>query len=102
MAVENLIDRNTVPYDGRKVVTTAGIAERLVASSLPVAWVDIQALRNTQYIAVGTSTVVVAVGIERGTILGPEVPVRYENIDLYDIWLDAEIDGEGVSFTYGV
>lgn len=102
MAVENLIDRNTVVYDGRKVVATAGVAERLVASSLPVAWVDIQALRNTQYMAVGASTVVVAVGTERGTVLGPEVPVRYENVNLYDIWLDAEVNGEGVNFTYGV
>lgn len=105
--MQNLITRPSMEFgDGRKTVTTAGTAERLVSESIPCFWVDVQALRNTQYIAVGTSTVVVAVGTEQGIVLGPESSERIEArdggmIDLYDLWVDAEVNGEGVAFFYG-
>ncbi len=103
MAVENLITKSTIPYDGRKVVASAGTAEPLVNETLHVIWVTIQALRtNTDYVAIGASTVKVAEGVERGEILSAESAAPIENVDLNTIYVNSIIDGEGVSFLYRV
>lgn len=98
--------------DGRKAITTAGTAERLVATKGTMAWwVEIQAFRgNTGYVSVGASTTLVATGTERGVILGAlsskpfaidARPGGMGMIDLYDIWINAEVNDEGVNFVYG-
>ncbi len=88
--------------DGRKTVTAAGTAEPLVTNATWVEWVDVQALRgNTGYVAVGAASVVAAAGTERGTVLSPETSIRIQGVDLNAIYVDSEVNGEGVSFTYG-
>lgn len=105
--MQDLIARHAMAFDdGRKVVATAGTAERLVSESTLCFWVVVQALRNTQYVSVGASTTAIVVGAERGIVLGPETSIPIEArsggmIDLHDIWINAEIDGEGVNFFYG-
>jgi hypothetical protein len=92
--------------DGRKVVATAGTAERLVsaASSTVVAWVGIMAeTDNTGTVTVGGSTVVAAQATRRGIPLaageGTSISVA-GGIDLKDIWLDVTTNGDGVTFAY--
>jgi hypothetical protein len=87
--------------DGRKTVTTAGTAVRVTTQ--PV-WSDstcITALSgNTGTICVGGSTVVAAVGAtRRGTPLAAGESVTY-NCDASLLWIDATVNGDGVSFSY--
>ena len=88
--------------DGHKAVTTAGTAERLVASSTPCKYAVITALyTNTGRIMVGGSTVVAAVGAtSRGTPLDAYEKFGFPCDDLYDIYIDATVNGEGVMYTY--
>jgi hypothetical protein len=87
--------------DGRKTVTIAGTAERLVATNTPCRKVEVQALPgNTSQVAVGTSTVIATVGSERGTVLQPGATATLYVQDLYTLYLDAAVAGEGVAFTY--
>jgi len=89
--------------DGRKVVTTAGTREQLVASSTPCKWVILIAKTdNTGTIVVGGSTVVAALATRQGTPLDAGDSVRLDIDDLYDIYLDATVNGEGVTYLYGV
>jgi len=87
--------------DGRKVVTSAGTAEPLSATSVKFISLEIQALEvNTDLIAVGASTVVAASGTERGILLGQLATRYFQNGDLKDIYIDSRQDGEGVSYIY--
>ena len=105
--MQNLIARHAMTFgDGRKTVTTAGTAERLVSESTLCYWVEIQTFRNAGYISVGTSTTAVALGTERGIVLGPESSERIEArdggvIDLYDLWVNVAANGQGVNFFWG-
>lgn len=93
---------DSIITDNRKTVTTAGTAEALMASATKVKWVTIQALRgNTDYVAVGASTVVAADGTERGAVLSPETAITFYGVDLNEIYVDSVVNGEGVSFVYG-
>ena len=88
--------------DNRKTVTTAATCERLVTGPTLSSYVIITAeLDNTGVIAVGGSTVVAALATRRGTPLeaGDSCLVLCNN--LYDIFLDATVSGDGVTFTYG-
>lgn len=88
--------------DGRKVVAAAGTAERLVAANTPCRRVTIQALpTNTGYIAIGDSTVVAnTAGSVRGLSLSASNSVTLHVEDLYQLFVDAEVSAEGVSFIY--
>lgn len=87
--------------DGRKTVTLAGTAERLVAANTPCRKVEIQALPgNTDNVVVGASSVVAAAGTERGTILAPGATATLYVQDLYPLYVNAAVSGEGVSFSY--
>ena len=87
--------------DGRKVVTAAATAETLVASSTACQKLDIQAeTDNTGLIAVGTSTVVAAEGTQRGIILQAGDVYSIEIDDLVEVYVDATVSGDGVTFTY--
>lgn len=85
-----------------KVVTTAGTAVKLVASTTPAKWVIVQSQTdNTSSIAVGDSTVLATVATGNGILLGPGESVTLPVDDLVDVWIDALVNGEGVRFIYG-
>lgn len=87
--------------DGRKTVAVAGTPERLVSSNTRCRKVEIQALpNNTDCVAIGASTVDAAAGAERGTVLAPGATATLYVEDLYALYVDAAVSGEGVSFTY--
>lgn len=87
-------------YSGQKAVTTAGAAERLTPTSFRVLGsVMVKAkLANTQNVFIGNDgagDVSATTGIE----LDAGDYVIFEHIgDLTDIWVDAQVNGEGVSW----
>lgn len=89
--------------DGRTVVTTAGTRVQL-ASQGGLGAIDAIAITalgtNTGTIVVGGSTVVAAAGTRRGTPLAAGASMTIQADDLSDVWLDATVSGEGVSYTY--
>jgi hypothetical protein len=85
---------------GRKIVTTAGVRERL-SSSISAKLVLITAeTDNTNPVTVGGSTVVGALNTRIGTPLyaGESLFVPCKNLS--DIYLDVITNGEGVTYTY--
>ena len=88
--------------DGLKVVTTAGTRVALAAST-ECKWVIITAAtNNTGVVVVGGSTVVALLANRRGTPLyaGESMTLPVDN--LADIYLDATVNTQGVTYTYGV
>lgn len=97
----------TVIGDGRTVVTTAGTRVQLATSepSTPGALksLAVTALSaNTGTIVVGGPTCVAAVGTRRGTPLAAGDTVAIDIAGLTQVYLDATVNGEGVSYTYSV
>lgn len=87
--------------DGRKVVAAAGTAERLVSTNTPCRRVTITGLiTNTGFIYVGGSTVLATAGSERGTPISAGTSVTMHVEDLYQLYIDAEVSAEGVSYVY--
>ena len=89
--------------NGAKAVTSAGTAEALSATSIPVVEVVIQAeLDNTGNVYVGGSTVSSTSGVE----LEPGASLTFGNIqknewfNLNEIYIDAATSSDGVKFTY--
>lgn len=87
--------------DGRKTVTTAGTAVQVATQPTRANSTCLTALSgNTGTICVGGSTVVAAVGAtRRGTPLAAGESVTF-NCDASLLWIDATVNGEGVSFSY--
>ena len=87
---------------GRQVVATAGTPVPLSTTSLSVLTVKVQALAtNTDEVAVGGSDVDAAEGSENGMVLDADQIVEFgvaEVDELGDIYVEARVDGEGVSF----
>lgn len=87
---------------GRKAVTAVGLAERLVDQVQDVAvQLDITALAtNTGSIYVGGRDVSGVTGSENGwrldTISGVGDMLTLTNQQIYDVWIDATVAGEGV------
>lgn len=80
--------------NGQKVVTTAATAEAL-ASTTTIKGVIIKALAtNTQNVYVGDSGVTAA----NGFVLAAGETVAIDVADPATVFLDVDIDGEGVSF----
>lgn len=87
--------------DGRQVVTTAGTAVQLAASSTQCKRLTIMALiANTDYVCVGSSTVVASASTRRGIPLSGGMSITLDVDNLEDIWIDSVVSGEGVSFIY--
>ncbi len=87
--------------DGRKVVASAGTAERLASANTPCRKVEITAeLDNTDYVVIGASTVVASIGTRRGTPLSAGQTITMYITDLYPVYIDAVVSGEGVTYTY--
>jgi len=88
--------------DGRKTVTKAGTAEKLVDTPTSCRWVIIIAEEdNTGTIVVGTSTVVATKATRRGAPLNAGDSIMILIDDLSKIYIDSTVDGEGVTFIYG-
>jgi hypothetical protein len=88
--------------DGRKVVTTAGTAVAIVASSTAFNTLTIQAEENnTGDIMIGASTVVEAPDSDRGIRLPPGVSYHFAvDGDLGDLYIDSAQNGDGVVYFY--
>lgn len=85
--------------DGRKVVAVAGTPEALSADTRRVVSVLIQAeTDNTQPVTVGASTVVGALLTRRGIALAAGATVAFNVAQLTQIFVDALVNGEGVTF----
>lgn len=87
---------------GRKTVTTAGTAV-VLASSTTCKWVAITAeTDNTSIVVVGDSGVIAALATREGTPLsaGDTIVIPIDN--LADVYIDSLVNGEGVTFLYGV
>jgi hypothetical protein len=99
-AAGNTIGGITGLEDNRKVVTTAGDSVQL-ATSTPCKKVVIQAeTNNTGVIVVGGTTVVAAQATRRGIALFPGDVYEEEIDNLADVYLDATVSGDGVTFNY--
>lgn len=85
--------------DGSKDVTTAGTRVQLSSSSVPCKWVAITAKEaNTDTIWVGGATV--ANGSGKPLVSLQETVLYVSNLN--KVYLDSEVNGEGVTYIYGV
>ena len=89
----------TTITSGRKVVTTAGTRETLVASTTAAKLVIITAeTDNTGVMAVGAVTVVAAVLTRVGTPLLAGDSITLPVDDLVKVYLDSTVSGDGVTY----
>lgn len=93
--------RNTIG-DGRKTIAAAGTPEKLAAASTPALSVEIRALdANTKPVSVGTSTTRAKAAEARGRLLKAGESVKLEGpLNLNAVYVDAEVNGEGVTYLY--
>lgn len=94
-------DVATTLTDGRKTVTAAGIAEA-ISATLACQWVTLTALKtNTGDIYAGGSAVSAVSGSEAGQPLAAGDSITFPVDDAATVFIDAEVSGEGVTFTVG-
>ena len=86
--------------DNRKVVTTAGTAVALAASTTCKYVVIAAEADNTGVIAVGGSTVVATLATRRGIPLNAGEKIGFPIDNLADVYIDSTVNGDGVTFTY--
>lgn len=87
--------------DGLQLVATPGTAEALASAETKIRAVLINALpENTGNVVVGASTVVASSGTRRGIALVPGGSVLLRVKNLADLYVDAVVANEGVSFVY--
>ena len=87
-------------FSGRKVVASAGTREKL-ATDTYCKKVTITALvENTGVIVVGGSGVIALQINREGIPLYPANSVEIATSNLNKIYLDSEVNGEGVTFNY--
>lgn len=88
--------------DGLKLVTTAGTAEKLSASTIACKSITITAkITNTGTVVIGGSTVVAASGATRRGIpllAGDSMVIDID--DVSKVYADVTVSGEGVTYTY--
>jgi hypothetical protein len=95
-----------MPLDaGTKTVTTSGTPVALAASTRIGSIVITALAGNTKAVWVGGEATVSASG-KKGTPLLKGESVRFNASidkvdDLASVWLDSEVNGEGVGFSYG-
>lgn len=87
-------------------MTTAGTRRRLTDGTFdqpagPIGSVAVQAMQfNTGVVVVGGANVVAAAGTRRGVYLAAGASFVCDVDDLADVWVDATVSGEGVTFTW--
>ncbi|KKM59106.1 hypothetical protein LCGC14_1548520 [marine sediment metagenome] len=84
--------------EGRQVVTTAGTRVQVVpVPGVVHVRVDVSALkRNTDDIYIGMNRVSAVAGRETGHVLEPGDTLTLNSQDLSNVWIDANLSGEGV------
>jgi hypothetical protein len=88
----------STPYNGNVTVTTAGTRVQLSGASVPVKFVIIRAhIANTGTIYVGDSAVAAANGYR----LTAGEPILWPIDNLNKLYVDASVNGEGVSYAAG-
>lgn len=101
-----IADSNNAPFagggQGSQSVAAAGTPVALAAVSTLCKLVVVTARSgNTKNIAYGWSNAVRATaGTEIGGVLTPGVSVALPATDLHNLFIDATVNGEGVSYTY--
>ena len=88
-----------------KTVTAAGTAERISATSILVSTVTFRASKgNTNDVYIGDSGVGNSYpdldANQTVTFEAPTIAGNVEGINLYNIWVDADTNGEGVDVWY--
>lgn len=102
-AIASGLGATTNIYDGSKDVTLAGTAVPLSAASVSISRVVVTAKeQNVGTVVVGSSTVVAAQATRRGTPLTPLSSMDLSVSDLNKVYIDAENNNDGVTFTYYV
>ena len=88
--------------DGFKLVTTAGTPVPLAAVDTPCKSIIITAkASNTGKIAVGGPTVVATIGAtQTGVVLAAGGVLQLDITDVHNVYIDATVSGEGVTFAY--
>lgn len=85
--------------DGRLVVAAAGTRVQIPQAGMTVRSIAVQALSaNTGVVCVGAATVVAAVATRRGIALTAGQTVSIDTDDAGDVWVDAMVNGEGVTY----
>ncbi len=83
---------------GQTVVAAAGTRVQLTATSTPILSVTVKALStNTGIIYVGGDDVSAAIGLE---LINPGESASVDVDNLTDVWIDAAVNGEGVSYIF--
>lgn len=88
---------------GRTVVVTAGTPVQLAVGSRFCTEIYVSALAaNTAPVVVGGPTVVGAAATRTGAVVpnSGQTPLLLVVDDPSKVWLDAQVSGEGVSFTF--
>lgn len=92
---------STPAENGRKAVSAAGTAERLSATNLWCNQVVVSAFEaNTDVVVLGKSTVDATEASRTGLALFPG-QTEYlggSRSNLYEVWIDSEVNGEGASW----
>lgn len=102
MAVQPWEGSTDTMGNGRTTVTTAGTAVVLGAAT-PCLWVAITAeTDNTGYVVVGKSTVIAALATRIGTPLAAGDTIVLPVTNLNQVYIDATVNTDGVTYTYGV
>jgi len=86
--------------DGRKVVATAGTRVTLAASTTCKHVTITAETNNTDIVVVGGVTVVAALATRQGVPLYPGDTYDLDIDDLADVYLDAMVSTEGVTYVY--
>lgn len=92
------VEKNNQPNAAVKTVASAGTAEPLSATSLVVKKLFMQAQENTGNIYRGDSNVDSTTHDEKVPALNSFSVM--ENVDLAEVYIDADNDGEGVTYRY--
>jgi hypothetical protein len=86
-------------FPGRTIVNTPGIAVPLSESSLLVRTVSGFAFAaNTDDVHVGDRRVRARVGEASGALLDARESFTFDNVDLSEVWIDAIVANEGVTW----
>jgi hypothetical protein len=87
---------------GRKVVSSAGTAEKLVADKTGCfAGLITAEQSNSAPIVVGDSSIIAAAGSQRGVVLTPgNPPVMFSVRDVSTIYVNSQQNGDAACFVY--
>ena len=85
---------------GRKIVATAGTDEALATSTVAKVVIITAETDNTGVIAVGAAGVDAVLATRTGTPLLAGDSVTLEIDNLADVYIDATVSGDGVTYSY--